>query len=534
MITETEPPAITSLISAFSAAVDPLQHVYWMYTLTDLWIALAPLPEWRSSLLLANNLGITTEQSLHIRQFVQPAVVPPTLVDLKAFLQSLLAQPHRGSVAPLRQIRQTILTVTSAATLEQLRNELADIGESLLATPEAITPTVPPTIAAPIAAPIAVPIVFPTPPLEPEAMEHSKSMEHSELDQPVSDQPVSDQPVLDEPVLPVSDEPAAGELLLDDPVLEDIDLDEPIENDESTMVLPMQLVGLEDAGRTDVGRQRDRNEDCFLIASSTQKSADNYGQKTQAHCLYVLCDGMGGHDGGEVASRLAAQTLIKYFEEHWPHPAHDAAPRPLPDEATIIAGVKLANEAIYRVNEAEGRAGHERMGTTLVMMLLQGTQAAVAHVGDSRLYQLSRRMGLRQVTTDHEVGQREMRRGIPHDIAYARPDAYQLTQALGPRESGELMPSVSYLAFSEDNLLLLCSDGLSDNSLVETYLESHIEPILRGQKELQTGMDELIALSNQVNGHDNISAIAVRISVSPDMSPMSPSHPANQGVTVIQ
>ena len=111
----------------------------------------------------------------------------------------------------------------------------------------------------------------------------------------------------------------------------------------------------------------------------------------------------------------------------------------------------------------------------------------------------------------------KLKKGIPHDIAYARPDAYQLTQALGPRRNQDLSPSVAYFSFSEDTLLLLCSDGLSDNNLVEEYVSSHIDPILRGPKAIERGIDELIALGNEVNGHDNISAIAIRIIVSPDL-----------------
>ncbi len=539
LITPLEQPSITSLISAFSTAVDPLQHVYWIYTLTDLWMALSPIPQWRSSLLLANNLGIGRDQSLRIRQFIQPSIQPPQLSDLKAFLQSLLAQPHRGTVAPLRQIRQTILTVTSAATLAQLRSELAAIGESLLATPEAITPAVSAAIAATATA--AAPS---TPSPAPSSSSTPASAPLPHLDS-VDDEPLENNPLnhaaesASDPALNNLSGLPLNEAMLDKDLDSDIDLPEPVESDESTIVLPMRLVSLEDSGRTHVGRQRDHNEDCFLIASSLQKQFDNNGQRTQAHCLYVLCDGMGGHDGGEVASQLATQALLHYFEEHWPHPVPqlwgNTPTRPLPDEATIIEAVKLANKAIYDVNEAEDRAGHERMGTTLVMVLLQGTEAVVAHVGDSRLYQHTRRMGLRQVTIDHEVGQREMKRGIPPEIAYGRPDAYQLTQALGPRGSEDLVPSVSYLMFSEDSLLLLCSDGLSDNSLVETYLDSHIDPVLRGKKDLETGMDDLIALANEVNGHDNISAIAIRLSISPDMAMMPQGDPAaSQGQTMIQ
>ena len=311
-------------------------------------------------------------------------------------------------------------------------------------------------------------------------------------------------------------------------------LNDPSDSDETTMVLPMKLVDIEEAGRTDVGRQRDHNEDCFFIRSSAQKNADNNGQTTHAHSLYVLCDGMGGHAGGEVASRLAAETLSNYFTEHWPHPLPTQPLSPLPSEETIEAAVRLANQAIFEVNEKENRAGHERMGTTLVMVLIQGAEAVVAHVGDSRLYQYARRAGLRQVTVDHEVGQREIARGIPHEIAYARPDAYQLTQALGPRGDTDLMPSISYLSFSEDTLLLLCSDGLSDNSLVEDYLESHIDPILRGGKDMDRGLNELMTLANEVNGHDNISAITIRLKVSPDLAKMRNTPTPNQGLTVIQ
>ncbi len=515
LITSAKPTAtdtaFESLIQAFSWAVDPLQHVYWLYILTDLWVALEPLPQWRSSLLLADNLGLDHEQSVRIHQFLPPAKspgsLPPTLAELKAFLQSLLAQPHRGTIAPLRQMRKIILAITSAQTLDQLRSELADIGEYLLSTPEAITPSVraPAVKTPPISA--ATPLSF-------------------EKDIPTKDIPIKDMPTED---MPIEDMPAEEEI-----TTEEIELPELSDSEEATMVLPMKLISIESAGRTDVGQQRDHNEDCFFIDSSTRKRTDNSGQMTEAHSLYVLCDGMGGHAGGEVASKLAAETLFNYFSEHWPHPLPGEKPSPLPAAKVVTEGVKLANRAIYDINEKESRAGHERMGTTLVIVLLQGTEAMVAHVGDSRLYQHSRRVGLRQVTTDHEVGQREIQRGIPQEIAYARPDAYQLTQALGPRDSTDLKPSVSYLTFSEDTLLLLCSDGLSDNNLVEEYLKSHLDPILRGQKEIETGMDELIDLGNQVNGHDNISAIAIRAKVSPDLSKMDGRNDSNRGLTVIQ
>ncbi|MEO1620300.1 MAG: serine/threonine phosphatase [Cyanobacteria bacterium J06632_3] len=537
LLITAEQPSVSPLLKAFSNAVDPLQYVYWMYTLTDLWAALAPIPQWRSSLLQADNLGIDTDQSLRIQRFIRPTIQPPQLSGLQAFLKSLLAQPHRGQLADPRQVRQLTLSVTSAQTLEQLRSELEGIGKALLSTPAAITPIKSADYrtsgaASESASGPDLPSFTTSDAMQTDASTHAADPEDfwASTEDPIIENIRAENIETDtlktddiEPqnigfdTLPENDIDSEDPLLLEAVLLDADALSEPGENSDATMVLPMKLVALEDAGQTDVGRQRDHNEDCFSIVNSLKKSADNSGQKTHAHCLYVLCDGMGGHEGGEVASQLAAQTLTQYFEEHWPVPVTYGTGTGLPNESTIIEAVKLANQAIFEVNEEEQRAGHERMGTTLVMVLLQGTSAIVAHVGDSRLYQHTRRLGLRQITVDHEVGQREIQRGVDPETAYARPDAYQLTQALGPRDSADLVPSVSYLNFSEDTLLLLCSDGLSDNDLVEDYLDTHIDPILRSKKSLDLGVDELIQLSNEVNGHDNITAIAVRLKVSPDI-----------------
>ncbi|MEO0868560.1 MAG: serine/threonine phosphatase, partial [Cyanobacteria bacterium J06642_11] len=231
--------------------------------------------------------------------------------------------------------------------------------------------------------------------------------------------------------------------------------------DSPTMVLPMKLTGLEDAGQSHVGQQRDHNEDNYYIQSSLSREETLSSQSLDARCAYILCDGMGGHSGGEVASQLAVDTLRAYLDDHWQ--------TELPDEIELGKAISLANQVIYDKNQAEERTGSARMGTTLVMLLVKGTQAVAAHVGDSRLYRYTKRLGLQQITVDHEVGQREIKRGVEPVIAYARPDAYQLTQALGPCDDDALDPSFSYLNLTEDTLLLLCSDGLSDDRLLETH-----------------------------------------------------------------
>lgn len=280
-------------------------------------------------------------------------------------------------------------------------------------------------------------------------------------------------------------------------------------DDMPTVVLPMQLLSLEDAGRTDVGRQRRHNEDYFGVQTKLTKIENPIGRNMEARGLYILCDGMGGHAGGEIASALAVKTLIEYFHEHWNEE--------LPDEDCIHQAVLKANQAIYDINQQDARSGSGRMGTTLVMVLVQETQVAVAHVGDSRLYRLSRRQGLEQITVDHEVGQREIKRGVEPEIAYSRPDAYQLTQALGPRNEHFVDPDIEFFELNEDTLILLCSDGLSDNDLIETHWQTHLQPYLSSRSNLEESVNNLIELGNQYNGHDNITAILIRAKVRPDL-----------------
>jgi protein phosphatase len=130
---------------------------------------------------------------------------------------------------------------------------------------------------------------------------------------------------------------------------------------------------------------------------------------------------------------------------------------------------------------------------------------------------VTRKRGLEQVTVDHEVGQREINRGVQASIAYARPDAYQLTQALGPRDETAINPDVEFFDINEDSLLVLASDGLTDNDLLETNWQTHLLPLLSSSTNLEQGVAELIDLANQYNGHDNITAIVVRAKVRPNL-----------------
>ena len=280
-------------------------------------------------------------------------------------------------------------------------------------------------------------------------------------------------------------------------------------DEQPTAMFAMQIASVNHASYTDIGSSRDHNEDFFGVKTVVTQEENPSEQILESKGLYIICDGMGGHAAGEVASAMAVETLQNYFHTYWQDD--------FPSEKTIEEGILLANQVIYQTNIDNSRSGHGRMGTTLVMALLQDTQLAIAHVGDSRIYKITRQEGLEQLTVDHEVGQREINRGVEPEIAYGRPDAYQLTQALGPRESKNLRPSIQYFDLEKDCLILLCSDGLSDNDLLEEHWQTYLEPLISSNADLNSGLCDLMTFADRYNGHDNLTGILVRIKLKPDM-----------------
>ncbi|NBD33528.1 MAG: serine/threonine phosphatase [Cyanobacteria bacterium] len=273
-----------------------------------------------------------------------------------------------------------------------------------------------------------------------------------------------------------------------------------------TMACAMELDSLNQAGATEIGRRR-HNEDYFGIQTEIRKVESPQSATTKVKGLYIVCDGMGGHSAGEIASTMAVEILQRYFETHWQDK--------LPDEETIRKGILLANEKIHEVNQEKARSGAGRMGTTLVMALVQDTQIAIAHVGDSRAYQVNRYGDVLQLTVDHEVGQREIAKGIAPKEAYNLANAYQLTQALGPRNNSKVHPDIQFLDIHEDSLLILCSDGLSDGDFIEKHGNSHLTSLLHSTAHLEEGLLEFINFANKKQGHDNITAVVVQFRLRP-------------------
>jgi protein phosphatase len=448
-------------------SIPPFQLLHLLHQITVLWTSLEAHQSIRS-LLELDNLTVDEDQLLCLqRLYADDPENPPSLMELGLIWKSLFQGAPRPELAAIPQVIEE-LGLGKIGSIAEVQSRLEAIAETLQ--------------------PVQADLPSPSP------------AGGDQWDASASGEPAASSllgagspPVVDLSKIPAIDEEDAG-----------------VEADDSpTIVLPMKLVSIEDAGCSDVGRKRDHNEDCFSIQSTVKKSEGLAGRILQVRGLYILCDGMGGHAGGEVASALAVETLQHYFQEHWKDQ--------LPSEALIRQGILEANQAIYDLNQADDRSGSGRMGTTLVMVMVQDTQAVASHIGDSRLYRFSRRRGLEQMTTDHEVGQREIQRGVEPAIAYARPDAYQLTQALGPRDETFVSPEIQFIDLNEDMLLLLCSDGLTDHQLLETQWKTHVEPLLSSDTNLEQGTNHLIELANQYNGHDNITAIAIRIKVRPNL-----------------
>jgi protein phosphatase len=280
---------------------------------------------------------------------------------------------------------------------------------------------------------------------------------------------------------------------------------------------------LEIVGATDPGRELLQNEDtCY------PNGAFDSDDPLQPY-LSIVCDGIGGHQGGEVASQLAAQSLKLQVRALLAEVAQETEPVPpnlLAEQ--LEASLRVVNNMITARNDEQKRQGRERMATTLVMALqipqkiqtLSGTTAENAHelyianVGDSRAYWITRNY-CQRLTVDDDVAMREVRfaRSL-YRQALTRPDASALTQALGTKDAESLRLLTRRFILEEDGILLLCSDGLSDNNWVEQSWQDYALPVLTGKLALEDVVQNWISLAKEKNGHDNISLVMTLCTVS--------------------
>jgi protein phosphatase len=244
-------------------------------------------------------------------------------------------------------------------------------------------------------------------------------------------------------------------------------------------------------GLTDVGLVRDHNEDSI---------GENHDLG-----LAVLADGMGGHRGGEVASAITVSTILESLADE----LKNIKPGDI-DEATGLSLVSIAvNDAVIKANENVFTSSNENsqyrgMGTTVVVLLFHDNRFTVAHVGDSRLYRY-RDGEFEQLTRDHSLMQELVDKGF-YTTEQARESLHKnlVTRAIGAEES--VQADVHEDVAHPGDIYLLCSDGVTD------MLEDDVirNTIADNSDDLEKIATELIRLSNESGGKDNISAILAR------------------------
>jgi protein phosphatase len=245
---------------------------------------------------------------------------------------------------------------------------------------------------------------------------------------------------------------------------------------------------------SDVGQMRDHNEDAALVITAAHDGDDG----PPSFGLFVLADGMGGHRAGEVASSLASRVAAHHIADRSYLPSLLSRERDADQPAlteVLVEAVKAANSAVSK--EVPGS------GTTLICALVLGTQAYIAHVGDSRAYILTE-AGLEQITHDHSLVDRLINAGrLAPEEAAEHPQKNVLYRAIG--QSSVLEVDTHVRKVRPGDYLLLCSDGLWG-----AVGEGDIVDRIRGASSLQMACEELVAAANRAGGDDNITAILWR------------------------
>ena len=249
------------------------------------------------------------------------------------------------------------------------------------------------------------------------------------------------------------------------------------------------MLNLELADLSDVGRVRDHNEDYSgHFAPSSELEGRTHGW------LFVVADGVGGEERGEVASQTAVETLVAGFR---------AAPKGEAHTVLMPRLVQSANTCIYELGRSASPGG-SRMATTVVACAFRYDRVVVAHVGDSRCY-LIRRGAALQITRDHTVVAEQVRLGLLSEREASEAETrHLLSRSLG----NDLFVNVEIgdRQVQVDDVLLLCSDGLHG-----PVNSSEIGEIVKWNPDLPTAARKLIALANEKDGGDNVSVQLIRV-----------------------
>ncbi len=236
-------------------------------------------------------------------------------------------------------------------------------------------------------------------------------------------------------------------------------------------------------GATDAGKMRPHNEDSFVI--SEKKG------------LYIVSDGMGGYEAGEIASGIAVELINEYFTFDLISLLRKG------DEGTgseLKLSVHAANEKILKL--AEDNPSHRGMGCTVVAALIINDGLHLCHVGDSRAY-VCNRTGIHLLTTDHSAVMDLVKSGrMSLEQARNSPAKNRLSQAIGA--SGPVEPEYGFCQVNDGDKIVLCSDGLWD-----MLSDRDIFQIVKKKKPIKDLCEKLVRAANEAGGHDNITAVVI-------------------------
>ncbi|MCH5338645.1 MAG: Stp1/IreP family PP2C-type Ser/Thr phosphatase [Acetatifactor sp.] len=232
---------------------------------------------------------------------------------------------------------------------------------------------------------------------------------------------------------------------------------------------------------TDIGKKRKLNQDFVYTSEQPVGSLPN---------LFIVADGMGGHNAGDYASKVTVETIVEKITV-----------------STETERTHILEEAIVAANtlirtKARESADLEGMGTTVVVATCEGNRLCVANVGDSRLY-VANRKAIRQITKDHSwVAEMVRRGGLGKEEARNHPDRNIITRAIGADDTVKV--DFFTVQLKEGDLILMCTDGLTN--MLE---DEEIRMILDGARDMVEKAEELVAAANERGGRDNISVILI-------------------------
>ncbi len=236
--------------------------------------------------------------------------------------------------------------------------------------------------------------------------------------------------------------------------------------------------------KSDIGKVREINQDYYYISNSLDEVQ-----------LYMLADGMGGYNGGEIASKLAIQSAKSYIENNFKEIEKD--------KESIIqlvaSSMEYANMVVYEKSRENQEL--EGMGTTLEVCLIYNNRAFIGHIGDSRIYRI-RKEFMRKLTQDHSYVQKLVKDGtITQEQAAHHPQKNMLMKALGCNAFVE--PDVMVKGFLKDDILIMNSDGLSN-------LVSQEEMFKAAKKNIEQATKDLVQMANDNGGYDNITIVIIK------------------------